>query len=96
MTYESLKPIFSSPSGLGLSPSLSHMLAASVGETAACLIRVPTEVIKSRMQAGVYKEVGLVGSVGRVLAREGVRGMWKGFGTTVAREVSRRCRHEQV
>lgn len=63
------------------------MLSASLAETAACLIRVPTEVVKSRMQAGVSR--GRIGEVvGRILQREGLRGLWKGFGTTVAREVS--------
>lgn len=98
-TYESLKPVFSSSSS-PLSPALSHMLAASLAETAACLIRVPTEVIKSRMQAGTYKgqaigtradgTIGLVDIVKTIIAREGMRGFWKGFGTTVAREVSRK------
>jgi solute carrier family 25 (mitochondrial S-adenosylmethionine transporter), member 26 len=65
------------------------MLSASLAETAACLIRVPTEVVKSRMQTGKYKELGLVGSVARIVRTEGLRrGMWKGYGTTVAREVS--------
>lgn len=74
------------------------MLSASIAETAACLIRVPTEVIKSRMQAGTYKgqaigrgpdgKVGLRDVVRTIAAREGLRGFWKGFGTTVAREVS--------
>eukprot|EP00605_Chrysophyceae_sp_TOSAG23-4_P000864 GSChrysophyteH1.ASY1.ANO1.955.1 assembled CDS len=31
---------------------VSHMLAASCGEFMACLIRVPTEVVKQRLQAG--------------------------------------------
>ena len=32
-----------------------HMTAASVGEVAACLVRVPTENVKQKVQAGVYK-----------------------------------------
>lgn len=64
------------------------MLAASVAEVAACLVRVPTEVLKSRFQAGVYgRDISVLGAIGRILAREGARGMWKGYGTTVAREV---------
>ncbi len=38
--------------GPNLSPMWGHMLAASMGEAAACLVRVPTEVIKQNMQAG--------------------------------------------
>ncbi|KAL2265334.1 hypothetical protein VTJ83DRAFT_6434 [Remersonia thermophila] len=34
--------------------ALEHMLAASAGEIAACAIRVPTEVVKQRAQAGLH------------------------------------------
>jgi solute carrier family 25 S-adenosylmethionine transporter 26 len=33
---------------------IEHMLAASLGEVAACAVRVPTEVVKQRAQAGQY------------------------------------------
>ena len=33
-------------------PAALHLLAGSAGETAACLIRVPTENVKQKMQAG--------------------------------------------
>lgn len=33
-----------------------HMTAASLGETAACSIRVPIEVVKQRRQASTYKK----------------------------------------
>ena len=36
------------------SEALTHMLAASAGEIAACAVRVPTEVIKQRAQAGQF------------------------------------------
>ncbi|CAO1626237.1 unnamed protein product [Sympodiomycopsis kandeliae] len=97
LTYESLKPIFSSSSSsYTLPPAVSHMLSASIAETAACSIRVPTEVIKSRMQAGTYKSqfagaVGLADVVKTIVSREGIRGFWKGFGTTVAREIPFTC-----
>mmetsp|Transcript_23252 Transcript_23252/g.32730 ORF Transcript_23252/g.32730 Transcript_23252/m.32730 type:complete len:337 (+) Transcript_23252:187-1197(+) len=52
--YEYLKPriitIQNGSSILPHDPSLSHMMAASAGETVACLIRVPTEVLKQNMQ----------------------------------------------
>ena len=31
-------------------PPVCHMVAASMGEVAACLVRVPTEVLKAKMQ----------------------------------------------
>lgn len=33
------------------------MAAAAVGETVACVVRVPTENVKQKMQVGVYKTV---------------------------------------
>ena len=36
--------------GVKDAPGLSHMVAASMGESMACLVRVPTEVIKAKMQ----------------------------------------------
>ena len=35
---------------ISANPVFSHMLSASLGEVCACLIRVPVEVIKQRMQ----------------------------------------------
>ena len=61
-TYETMKPMIGNLQSTYLgeevtSPALTHMIAASIGETAACLVRVPTEVVKSRrcklMQLGL-------------------------------------------
>uniref|UniRef100_A0A671MEY9 Mitochondrial S-adenosylmethionine carrier protein n=1 Tax=Sinocyclocheilus anshuiensis TaxID=1608454 RepID=A0A671MEY9_9TELE len=50
VTYESTKSLFTGYSATNLAP-ITHMLAASLGEIVACLIRVPTEVVKQRTQA---------------------------------------------
>lgn len=57
---------------------------------AACLIRVPTEVIKTRMQTSTYGALGAssFASARLVLANDGLRGFYRGFGITVMREVS--------
>lgn len=87
VTYESLKKELLGTESL--SSGAAHMMAASAGEVAACLVRVPTEVVKSRFQAGVYgKDINVASAISKILAREGPRGLWKGYGTTVAREVS--------
>ena len=61
----------------------------TVNRKAACLVRVPTEVIKTRMQTATYGN--LAGSsyaaAKLVLSREGLRGFYRGFGITVMREV---------
>ncbi|KAL7823545.1 mitochondrial carrier domain-containing protein [Trichoderma gracile] len=77
---------------------LTHMLASSLGEVAACSVRVPTEVVKQRAQAGHHG-----GSSARALAhilRSGSSGpggqrslvavwreLYRGWGITVFREV---------
>ncbi|KAJ6788495.1 hypothetical protein PWT90_09677 [Aphanocladium album] len=73
--------------------ALTHMAAASLGEIAACAVRVPTEVVKQRAQAGQHG-----GSSARALrailatsATGGLPAVWRelyrGWGITVFREV---------
>ncbi|CAA7262782.1 unnamed protein product [Cyclocybe aegerita] len=66
-----------------------HMIAASVGEVAACLIRVPTEVIKTRMQTSSYGALGSssYAAAKLVLTNDGLKGFYRGFGITVMREI---------
>ena len=52
---------------------------------AACLVRVPTEVVKQRAQTAAASSSLDVAR--QVWAREGLRGFYRGFGSTVAREV---------
>ena len=78
------------------------MVAASMGEAAACLVRVPTEIVKAKMQTtgnnnnnsknGQYKTVG---STIRAVLKEDPHGplgaitggLYRGFGITLMREV---------
>lgn len=64
-----------------------HMLAAAAGETVACLVRVPTEVVKQRMQASMHGYASVGGAVLRVLRDEGPLGFYTGFGVTLVREI---------
>ncbi|KZV90021.1 mitochondrial carrier [Exidia glandulosa HHB12029] len=84
-SYETIKTHL--PTAPHLAP-FSHVLAASLSETIACFVRVPTEVVKQRTQAqhGATKLSSL--AVARVLASsEGFRGFYRGFGATVYREI---------
>lgn len=80
----------SSPSTTGI-----HILASSLGELAACLIRIPTEVVKQRAQAGLFDGSSLSalhdilrfrhqrdGGYGTVL-----RELYRGGGVTIMREI---------
>ncbi|GIX70598.1 s-adenosylmethionine mitochondrial carrier protein [Caerostris extrusa] len=49
-TYEMIKSVCSTSVSQNYQ-SLIHMFAASCGEVASCIVRVPTEVIKQRTQA---------------------------------------------
>lgn len=73
--------------------AIDHMAAASLGEIAACAVRVPTEVIKQRAQAGHHGGSSL-SSLTAILnqrATIGLTGIWRelyrGWGITILREV---------
>jgi solute carrier family 25 S-adenosylmethionine transporter 26 len=69
-----------------------HMIAASLGEVAACAVRVPTEVVKQRAQAGQYPSSlsALTGVLSqyRTIGFPGVwRELYRGWSVTIMREV---------
>jgi len=77
----------------GNAAAVTHMLAASAGEVAACAVRVPTEVVKQRAQAGQHGGSSL-SSLRHILGLRGaigLRGVWmelyRGWGITIFREV---------
>lgn len=71
---------------------LGHMAAASAGEVAACAVRVPTEVVKQRAQAGQFSSsmAALMGILSQRSAI-GLVGVWRelyrGWSITIMREV---------
>lgn len=78
-TYEQVKHYTSSwPSGL------SHMAAASAGEPVACLVRVPTEVVKQRAQTN---RIASWKVLRQTLFTEGFMGLYRGYWSTVGREI---------
>lgn len=68
---------------------LSHMISASLGEIAACLVRVPAEVIKQRTQSLQFNSS--LESFKFILSNksgEGVlKGLYRGWSTTIMREI---------
>ncbi|KAF5376852.1 hypothetical protein D9757_008878 [Collybiopsis confluens] len=84
-TYDTLKTVL--PFSQNLAP-VNHVVSASLGEITACLIRVPTEVIKTRMQTSTYGTGSSSLAAARILwTTDGIRGFYKGFGITVMREI---------
>ncbi|KAK9457412.1 mitochondrial carrier [Dipodascopsis uninucleata] len=94
LTYEflnsTLHPLFasvvSSPNAVH---ALTHMTAASFGEVAACMVRVPTEVIKQRAQAQKYRSslAALKSVLGNETGEGVFRGLYRGYSTTIMREI---------
>lgn len=85
-TYESMK-ILLNPSQTTASP-LVHMTAASIAEVVACLVRVPVEIAKQRRQSAlqIYNKSAF-GILSDAYRAEGIRGIYRGFGSTIFREI---------
>ncbi|KAI9721965.1 MAG: hypothetical protein M1812_001923 [Candelaria pacifica] len=75
-----------------LSEPVEHMLAASLGEVAACAVRVPTEVVKQRAQAVQHpSSLAALRSILSQRSKVGIGEVWKelyrGWSVTILREV---------
>ena len=79
-----MKPVLKRMNG-GQEHPIQHSCAASCGEVAACLARVPTAVVTQRMQMGQYASFNE--AVVKIAAENGVMTFYTGYWTTVAREI---------
>ncbi|KAK0741782.1 mitochondrial carrier domain-containing protein [Apiosordaria backusii] len=85
-------PLPSSPNQTSQNP-YHHMLSASLGEIAACAVRVPTEVVKQRAQAGHHGGSSwnslrhILGQYGRIGPVGVWRELYRGWTITIIREV---------
>lgn len=61
------------------------MVSGVLAETVACLIRTPTEVVKQRTQT--KQNETSVATLRRIMTQEGIRGLYRGFAGTLAREI---------
>ncbi len=87
VTYNTLKQHIQTEHSSIPTP-VTHMIAACSAEVPACLVRVPTEVLKQRMQAATGTTKPLARDVIRsVIAANGIFGLYKGFGVTIMREI---------
>ncbi|XP_045349420.1 S-adenosylmethionine mitochondrial carrier protein isoform X5 [Leopardus geoffroyi] len=93
ITYEYVKWFLHTDSSSYLMP-VKHMLAASAGEVVACLIRVPSEVVKQRAQVSSSSRTFQIFS--NVLYQEGIRGLYRGYTSTVLREALWSWRQDHV
>ncbi|KAL2609044.1 hypothetical protein R1flu_027617 [Riccia fluitans] len=65
--------------------SVAHLSAGAIGGATASLIRVPTEVVKQRMQTGQFTSART--AVTSIVAKEGVTGLYAGFGAFLLRDL---------
>ncbi|XP_066859556.1 mitochondrial S-adenosylmethionine carrier protein isoform X3 [Anser cygnoides] len=86
ITYENVKSVLPHGSASYLTP-VTHMVAASSGEVVACLIRVPSEVVKQRAQ--VSPSASTFRILSHTLYHEGIQGLYRGYKSTVLREEKR-------
>ncbi|KAI8736670.1 S-adenosylmethionine mitochondrial carrier protein [Biomphalaria glabrata] len=85
VAYETSKSIYGSLVQHEGLQSIGHMMAATLGEVTACLVRVPVEVVKQRTQ--VFSTSSSLESFRYTLRSEGLRGFYRGYASTVMREV---------
>ncbi|XP_060095480.1 mitochondrial S-adenosylmethionine carrier protein isoform X2 [Heteronotia binoei] len=83
VTYECMKAVLHTDASPYLA-SATHMLAASFGEVVACLIRVPSEVVKQRAQVSPTSSTLRI--LSNTVCEEGVLGLYRGYKSTVLRE----------
>ncbi|XP_053696991.1 S-adenosylmethionine mitochondrial carrier protein homolog [Sabethes cyaneus] len=87
-TYDGLKSHLNRWASHGQQPYV-HMISAASAEVVACLIRVPIEIAKQRRQAlSVKHGTSSLEIWYHAVRTEGIRrGLYRGFGTTIMREV---------
>lgn len=82
-SYECLKRAI----GADRQNPLTLSISSSISEVIACTVRVPVEVIKQRMQVGIYKEMNVVTVFYKIMKTEGGFGLYRGFTATIQREI---------
>lgn len=93
VVYDGIKRSALRPEMSASQQAYVHMTASSLGEIAACVIRVPTEVVKQRAQAGLFGGSTLL-ALRDILGLRKTHGiatmtkeMYRGGGITILREI---------
>jgi solute carrier family 25 (mitochondrial S-adenosylmethionine transporter), member 26 len=93
VVYDGVKTTFITPSMTSSQQAYVHIVASSLGEVAACAIRVPTEVVKQRAQAGLFDGKSLLAFKDILALRSThgaatmIRELYRGGGVTIMREI---------
>ena len=83
LSYECLKRTI----GKERQNALTLAASSSISEVIACTVRVPVEVIKQRMQVGIYKNKNFLSVLYKIIRSEGGFGLYRGFTATIQREI---------
>ncbi|XP_010542981.1 PREDICTED: probable S-adenosylmethionine carrier 2, chloroplastic isoform X2 [Tarenaya hassleriana] len=65
--------------------AFAHLTAGALGGASSSIVRVPTEVVKQRMQTGQFSSAS--DAVCQIVAKEGFRGLYTGFGSFLLRDL---------
>ncbi|GAB4861089.1 S-adenosylmethionine carrier 1, chloroplastic/mitochondrial [Ancistrocladus abbreviatus] len=65
--------------------ALAHLTAGAIGGAVSSLVRVPTEVVKQRMQTGQFASAP--DAVRLIISKEGFRGLYAGYGSFLLRDL---------
>ncbi|KAK9091110.1 hypothetical protein Sjap_024287 [Stephania japonica] len=65
--------------------AFAHLIAGAVGGAASSLVRVPTEVVKQRMQTGQFASAP--NAVRLIVSKEGFKGLYAGYGSFLLRDL---------
>ncbi|KAI3952670.1 hypothetical protein MKX01_013632 [Papaver californicum] len=78
--------------------AFAHLTAGAIGGAASSLVRVPTEVVKTRMQTGQF--VSAPDAVRLIVHKEGFRGLYAGYSSFLLRDLPfdamQFCIYEQI
>ncbi|XP_059631517.1 S-adenosylmethionine carrier 1, chloroplastic/mitochondrial-like isoform X2 [Cornus florida] len=78
--------------------ALAHLTAGAVGGAASSIVRVPTEVVKQRMQTAEFSSAPH--AVRLIVAKEGFKGLYAGYGSFLLRDLPfdaiQFCLYEQL
>lgn len=85
LTYEAGKRHLTPLVGDGPWGFLAHAGSAGLADVAVCAVRNPFEVVKQQMQLGLHADTR--SALRTILAVDGVRGLYAGYGSTVLREI---------
>jgi solute carrier family 25 S-adenosylmethionine transporter 26 len=81
--YEPMKTMLRRDDAGGGDGAKEHLLAGAVGGLVSSVVRVPTEVIKTRRQVGARAGAGLRS----IVASSGVAGLFVGYGSFLLRDL---------